>query len=459
MHPYIAAAMSRKRSGLAAFDHVLPTARLATSFRTVDRRPARTRSGGGVARCLTTFVLGSVAQGAPFVLVGCRPRTPRREPGWLAAVAAVRLAPYLVCSPVAGALAGRLRDERPCSRSPGSHVVRSIAGVVDRPGRRCPGAGAGVTALRARRRRHPDVPGADADGSRRRGAGPSRPHERARRRARVGCLRCRAGARRAAAPHRHHELTVGVRGDAGRVGGARNVPAGHGWDDPYDWRDRAEPVRNAGRLLFRPDVRTAIIAVLGVNVLAGLNAALARPTSRRASLGRRARVRAAVVRLRRGGVRRVRRPPRADPPRAPSAPATRPRPVAPSLCCPLPAICPSRWSCAARSAPRSSPPRCSSRAPSASSLPGALVAPGVRRPRRDDGGGDGRRRPRRSRAHHRRRTATDARHRRNRVPLLAICSLQSSWPRWAMNASWCPATARSGSISWCRCSMAGSCRT
>ncbi len=175
--------------------------------------------------------------GRPVRAGRCRPRTPRREP-WLAG--SDRRCP-------AGAVPRVLTRRRRARRSPRgeSHVRghrtgarRPRRGVVDRTGRRCPGAGAGVTAVRARRRRHPDVPVADADGSRRRGAGPSRPHECARRRARVGCLRCRAGARRAAAPHRHHELTVGVRGDAGRVGGARNVPAGHGWDDPYDWRDQ-----------------------------------------------------------------------------------------------------------------------------------------------------------------------------------------------------------------------------
>ena len=62
---------------------------------------------GGVARCLSTYLLGSIAQGAPFVLVAAELERRGVGTNWLAAVAAVRLAPYLLCSPFAGALAGR----------------------------------------------------------------------------------------------------------------------------------------------------------------------------------------------------------------------------------------------------------------------------------------------------------------------------------------------------------------
>ena len=107
MHPYIAAASGRKRSGLAAFDPALATASIANVDGDVARRSGRRNADGGVAACLTAFVLGSIAQGAPFVLVAAELERRGVGTSWLAAVAAVRLAPYLVCSPVAGALAGR----------------------------------------------------------------------------------------------------------------------------------------------------------------------------------------------------------------------------------------------------------------------------------------------------------------------------------------------------------------
>ena len=91
MHPKVAAAPNRKRSGRTAFDQVLATGRVTDSFRALDRRPAAGRTGG-VARCLTTFVLGSIAQGALFVLVAAELERRGVGTNWLAAVAAVRLA-------------------------------------------------------------------------------------------------------------------------------------------------------------------------------------------------------------------------------------------------------------------------------------------------------------------------------------------------------------------------------
>jgi hypothetical protein len=65
-----------------------------------------------ITRGFIAFGLGSVAQGVPLVLVAVA--LERRGAGseWLAAVAVARLAPYLVCSPGAGALAGRLDPRR-----------------------------------------------------------------------------------------------------------------------------------------------------------------------------------------------------------------------------------------------------------------------------------------------------------------------------------------------------------
>lgn len=107
MHPYIAAAIGRERSAVPAFDRSLTTVGGTDSNRGVDRRLDAGRMGNGVAACLTAFVLGSIAQGAPFVLVAAELERRGVGTGWLAAVAAARLAPYLLCSPIAGALAGR----------------------------------------------------------------------------------------------------------------------------------------------------------------------------------------------------------------------------------------------------------------------------------------------------------------------------------------------------------------
>ena len=107
MHPYTAAAIGRERSAMRAFDRSATLVGFVNRETAVDRRPDASRRGSGVAGCLTTFVLGSIAQGAPFVLVAAELERRGVGTSWLAAVAAARLAPYLLCSPVAGALAGR----------------------------------------------------------------------------------------------------------------------------------------------------------------------------------------------------------------------------------------------------------------------------------------------------------------------------------------------------------------
>ena len=71
---------------------------------TTGREPDRMAASRGAC---PRIVLGSIAQGAPFVLVAAELERRGVGTNWLAAVAAVRLAPYLLCSPVAGALAGR----------------------------------------------------------------------------------------------------------------------------------------------------------------------------------------------------------------------------------------------------------------------------------------------------------------------------------------------------------------
>jgi MFS family permease len=73
----------------------------------VDRRIGAWPLSVAIAPYFVTFAFGSIAQGAPFVVVAASLEHEHVGSGWFAAVAAARLAPYLVCSPVAGALAGR----------------------------------------------------------------------------------------------------------------------------------------------------------------------------------------------------------------------------------------------------------------------------------------------------------------------------------------------------------------
>ena len=61
---------------------------------------------GGVGRSLVVFALGGAAQGVPIVVVLVAIER-SGGPAWLTIAAVARLAPYLMCSPFAGAIAGR----------------------------------------------------------------------------------------------------------------------------------------------------------------------------------------------------------------------------------------------------------------------------------------------------------------------------------------------------------------
>jgi hypothetical protein len=80
--------------------------RPGSTDRSVCRR-ASLETWRATACCFGVFALGGVAQGIPFVLVAVTLERQVTGSGWLAAVAVARLAPYLVCSAGAGALAGR----------------------------------------------------------------------------------------------------------------------------------------------------------------------------------------------------------------------------------------------------------------------------------------------------------------------------------------------------------------
>ena len=64
----------------------------------------------GVA--LGAFALGSVAQGVPVVIVAVSLDRRGVAATWLAALAVARLAPYLLCSPLAGRVVGRWSPSR-----------------------------------------------------------------------------------------------------------------------------------------------------------------------------------------------------------------------------------------------------------------------------------------------------------------------------------------------------------
>lgn len=61
----------------------------------------------GLWRAFAVFVLGSVAQGIPFAIVAVHLSGGEHGPKWVAAVALTRLAPYLMCSAIGGAIAAR----------------------------------------------------------------------------------------------------------------------------------------------------------------------------------------------------------------------------------------------------------------------------------------------------------------------------------------------------------------
>ena len=273
MHPYIAAAIGRNRSATLAFDRGFVAAGLANVNGSVVRRPGPKRPDRGVAGCLTTFVLGSVAQGAPFVLVAAELERRDVGSGWLAAVAAVRLAPYLLCSPVAGALAGRY-ETRTVFAATGISRGALIAALWIALGMGSPALvlvsllfvliAVGTPTFPALMRAvHHTAPQARLDRTSALAAGLE-------------------SAAFCAGPALGGVLLLTATTDSLLVcaammvmsaGIAAYVPAAGRTTRRSDRRS-SRLVRDASRCLVRPGIRTAIVAVLGVNVLAGLHAAL-----------------------------------------------------------------------------------------------------------------------------------------------------------------------------------------
>lgn len=82
---------------------------------------SRIASGEGVAlaaapanvglRAFPSFLFGSVAPGLPLVVAAAFLYRQGAGAGWLAALAVARLAPYLVCSPLAGVVAARFQPK------------------------------------------------------------------------------------------------------------------------------------------------------------------------------------------------------------------------------------------------------------------------------------------------------------------------------------------------------------
>ena len=227
---------------------------------------------------------------------------------WLAAVAAARLAPYLLCSPVAGALAGRY-EARTVFAVTGLARGVLIAALWIASEHGDSDAGTGVAPLRSRRSRHTDVPRADAGRSPASAPRTSRSHECARRGNRICRVRCRTRARRAPAHGRHHGLAARVRGNHGGVGGGRRVRPPRRGRRPTDRRTIESTPSRHGPMPARCRAPTGDRGRGGSERPRRADGHAARATSGRARLGRRTRLRTALVRFRRRCVRRVRRAP------------------------------------------------------------------------------------------------------------------------------------------------------
>ena len=282
--------------------------------------PTRVGSGGGVAACLTTFVLGSIAQGAPFVLVAAELERRGVGTSWLAAVAAVRLAPYLLCSPVAGALAGRY-DTRTVFAVTGLARGALIAAlwIALRTGSPAlvlvsllfvlvaVGTPTFPALMRAVRHRTPharlDRTSALAAGLESAAfvAGPA-----------LGGLLLLVDAT--------DSLLVCAAMMSMSAAIASFLESAEVVNRPIEGRSR-RVVRDAGRCLLGPGIRPAIVAVVGVNVLSGLMATLLVRIPAGLDFGRRTRLRTAFVRFRGWCVRRVHCPPPTHPAGAAARPA------------------------------------------------------------------------------------------------------------------------------------------
>ena len=80
-----------------------------------DRRIPLPRRPGWrtiAARGLLVYTLGGLAQGVPVMLLALELEGGNAGAGWLAALAIARLAPYVVCSPIAGAMLARVEPRR-----------------------------------------------------------------------------------------------------------------------------------------------------------------------------------------------------------------------------------------------------------------------------------------------------------------------------------------------------------
>ncbi len=248
---------------------------LTNAIGVVDQQPGARRSSAGVAPCLGTFVLGSVAQGAPFVLVAAALERRGVEPGWFAVVAAVRLVPYLVCSPVAGAIAGRYEPRRSSPSAAWRAVSSSSRCVIALRA----GSAAGVLVLllfalvavgtptfpALMRAVHHTVPPARLDRASTLAAGLE---------SAAFCAGPAFGGLLLVVTGTTASLVVcaammlisaALAGFLPRIGGTTRPRS----------RLPEQPIRTAGRhLLLESRIRPAMAAVLGVNVLAGLDAAL-----------------------------------------------------------------------------------------------------------------------------------------------------------------------------------------
>jgi dTMP kinase len=222
---------------------------------------------------LTTYVFGSIAQGAPFVLVAAALERRGVGPAWLAAVAAVRLAPYLLCSPLAGAIAGRHTARTVFAVSGLSRGALLVAVWVTMRVNANPavlvallfglvavGTPTFPALMRSVRRAVPttrlDRTSALAAGleSAAFGAGPA-----------VGGVLLLADASNALL------VCAAIMALSAALAFSLSIPDVAA--KPIGRRS-SRPVRSAGRYLIGPGLRTTIVAVVAVNVLAGLHAAL-----------------------------------------------------------------------------------------------------------------------------------------------------------------------------------------
>lgn len=274
MYPYIAAATGRKRSVQSALDPALVVGNVTNSIRALDRGPGACRRGGGLASYLTTFVVGGIAQGAPFVLVAAALERRDVETGWLAAVAAVRLAPYLVCSPVAGALAGRYEARTVFAATSLARcalvVALWIALGVSSPALVLVSLLFALVAFGT-----PTFPALM------RAVHHTAGRERLDRRSALAaglesaafCAGPALGGLLLLFTDPTSALLVCAAMMAVAAGVATSLPTTGTTDRPIGGRS-SRPVRSAGRCLLGPGIRKGIVTVLGVNLIAGLDAAL-----------------------------------------------------------------------------------------------------------------------------------------------------------------------------------------